>query len=72
MVEVISLPTFPPGNVWDLYILFLIAPILLRVLLLVGPFVKVTRQLSPHGGWIIKRIRELPIKGLGLIAFNEI
>ena len=72
MVEVISLPTFPPGNVWDLYILFLIAPILLRVLLLVGPFVKVTRQLSPHGGWILKRIRELPIKGLGLIAFNEI
>jgi len=71
VIDAISMPTIPPGNVWDLYILFLFIPFLLRFLLLARPFYRVTKQLVPHGGWILKRIRELPIKGLGIIAFNE-
>ena len=31
-----------------------------------------TKQLTPHGGWFLKRLNELPIKGLGILAFNEI
>ena len=31
-----------------------------------------TKQLVPHGKWFFKQIRELPIKGLGIIAFNEV
>ena len=72
MVEPISLPVFPPGNVWDLYILFLFVPFILRFLLLTRPFYRVTKQLVPHGKWFFKQIRELPIKGLGIIAFNEV
>lgn len=72
VIDAISMPTIPPGNVWDLYILFLFIPFLLRFLLLARPFYRVTKQLAPHGGWILKRIRELPIKGLGIIAFNEV
>lgn len=44
----------------------------MRILLLTGPFIRVTKQLSPHGGWILKRFRELPIKGFGMLAFNEV
>ena len=72
VVEPISLPEFPPGNVWDLYILFLFIPFILRFLLLTRPFYRVTKQLVPHGKWFFKQIRELPIKGLGIIAFNEV
>jgi hypothetical protein len=72
VIEALSMPTIPPGNVWDLYVLFLVVPFVLRFVLLTRPFIRVTKQLVPHGGWILKRIRELPIKGLGLIAFNEI
>ena len=72
VIEAISMPTIPPGNVWDLYVLFLFIPVLLRILLLARPFLRVTKQLVPHGGWILKRIKELPVKGLGIIAFNEI
>ena len=72
VIEAISMPTIPPGNVWDLYVLFLFIPVLLRILLLARPFSRVTKQLVPHGGWILKRIKELPVKGLGIIAFNEI
>ena len=72
MIEDISLPSFPPDSVWDLYILFLFVPFLLRITLLTRPFILVTKQLVPHGGWFLKRLKELPIKGLGIIAVNEI
>ena len=72
MAEALSLPVFPPENVWDLYILFLFIPFFLRFFLLTRPFYRVTKQLVPHGKWFFKQIRELPIKGLGIIAFNEV
>ena len=71
-IEPISFPTIPPENVWDLYILFLIVPFLLRFLLLTRPFYRVTKQLVPHGKWFFKQIRELPIKGLSIICVNEV
>lgn len=72
MVQPISIPAFPPEEVWGTYIWLLLIPFTLRVLLLTGPFTRVTKQLSPHSGWILKRFRELPIKGFGMLAFNEI
>jgi len=72
VVQPISIPAFPPEEVWGTYIWLLLIPFTLRVLLLTGPFTRVTKQLSPHSGWILKRFRELPIKGFGMLAFNEI
>ena len=72
VVEPISLPTIPPANIWDAYILFLFLPLIMRAILLAKPFLRVTKQLTPHGGWFLKRLNELPIKGLGILAFNEI
>ena len=72
MVEALSMPVFPPNNVWDLYILFLFLPFLFRMFFLTKPFYRVTKQLVPHGKWFLKQLKELPIKGLGLIAFNEV
>ena len=71
-IEPLSFPSIPPENVWDLYILFLFVPFLLRFLFLTRPFYRVTKQLVPHGKWFFKQIRELPIKGLGIIAFNDV
>jgi hypothetical protein len=72
VVEPLSLPSFPPINAWDAYILFLLVPMLMRIILLSRPFIRVTKQLAPHGGWFFKRLKELPIRGMGLLAFNEI
>jgi len=72
VVEPLSMLNFPPANVWDAYILFLFVPMFLRVVLLVRPFIRVTKQLAPHGGWLIKRLKELPVKGFTLLAVNEI
>ncbi|MBJ23898.1 MAG: hypothetical protein CMB64_04440 [Euryarchaeota archaeon] len=71
MVEPLALISFPPKNIWEAYILFLFIPMILRVFLLFNPFIKVTKQLIPHGEWALKKIKQLPIKGYGLLAFNE-
>ncbi len=72
MVEPISIPDFPPSDIWESYIWFLIIPMILRLVFLARPFIRVTKQLAPHSGWVLKQIRELPIKGFGLLAFNEV
>ena len=45
---------------------------LMRIIFLTNPFIRVTKQLVPHGGWAIKRLKDLPIKGYSLLIFNEI
>ncbi len=65
-------PSFPPGNVWEMYVGIIIwIPLLMRLVFLTGPFRRTLSKLVPHGGWVIKRIKEAPIKGLGLLMFNE-
>ena len=72
MVQPLGFIEIPPGNVWELYVLFLLIPGILRVMLLAKPFMSVTRQLAPHGGWVLKRLKDLPVKGYTLLALNEI
>ena len=71
MVEPLALISLPPKNIWEAYILFLFIPMILRIFLLINPFYNVTKQLIPHGEWVLKKIKELPVKGYGLLAFNE-
>ena len=71
MVQPFGLVEIPPSNVWELYIWFLFIPGILRAILLVRPFLSVTKQLAPHGGWIVKRLKELPVRGYTLLAANE-
>ena len=47
-------------------------PMVLRLLLLVVPFRRAISQLAPHSGWAFKQMRELPVKGFGILAMNEI
>ena len=42
------------------------------MVLLAKPFLSVTKQLAPHGGWVLKRLKELPVKGYTLLALNEV
>ena len=72
MVQPIGFVEIPPENVWELYVLFLLIPGILRLMLLAKPFLSVTRQLAPHGGWVLKRLKDLPVKGYTLLALNEV
>ena len=71
MVEPLTLISIPPKNIWEAYILFLFIPMFMRTILLISPFLRVTKQLAPHGSWALKRLKDLPVKGYSLLAFNE-
>lgn len=72
MVQPLQLPEFPPEGPWATYVLVIIwLPLVLRILFLLFPFRKAVSQLLPHSKWAFTQLRELPIRGIGLLAFNE-
>ena len=69
----VLIPPWPPGNPWDAYVLFIVwYPFLLRAILIGRPTVMVLRKLAPHRSWILSRLRDLPVKGLGILITNEV
>ena len=73
MIQPLQLPQFPPEGPWAAYVLVVIwLPLLLRAMLLVIPFRAVIRKFAPHSGWALKKLKELPVRGFGLLAINEI
>ena len=73
MVQPLQLPEIPPDGPWSAYVLVVIwLPLLLRVLFLLFPFRRAIARLAPHAGWAFKALRELPIRGIGLLVTNEI
>jgi hypothetical protein len=72
VVQSLQLPEVPPEGPWAAYVLVVIwLPLLLRVLFLLVPFRKAVYRLLPHTKWAFTQLRELPIRGIGLLAFNE-
>ena len=69
----LALPTFPPASPWDVYVVFVLwLPFIFRLFILAKPMRQVINKLSPHAGWAVKQLRTLPVKGMGLLIFNEI
>ena len=72
-VQPIALPNFPPEGPWDAYVSIIIwIPLILRILFLLIPFRNAIRKLTPHAGWALKQLRDLPVRGFGLLAANEL
>lgn len=72
VVQPLQLPEFPPEGPWAAYVLIVIwLPLLLRIMFLLVPFRKAVYRLLPHTKWAFMQLKELPIRGIGLLAFNE-
>ena len=73
MIQPLQLPEVPPDGPWAAYVLVVIwLPLVLRAMFLLIPFRKVIGKLAPHSGWALKKLKELPVRGFGLLAINEI
>ena len=73
MVEPIQLLEVPPSGPWAAYVLIVVwLPLVMRMLFLMFPFRRAILRLAPHTGWELKALRDLPIKGIGLLVANEI
>ena len=69
----IQLPEIPPEGPWAAYVLVVIwLPLLLRAMFLVVPFRTAIGKLAPHSGWALKQLKQLPVRGFGLLVANEI
>ena len=69
----IQLPEIPPEGPWAAYVLVVIwLPLLLRAMFLVVPFRIAIGKLAPHSGWALKQLKQLPVRGFGLLVANEI
>ena len=69
----IQIPDFPPEGPWAAYVLVVIwLPLFMRLMLLAWPFRRVIKRLAPHSGWALKQLKELPVRGFGLLAVNEV
>jgi len=72
VVQPLQLPEIPPEGPWAAYVLVIIwLPLLFRILFLLVPFRKAVYRLLPHTKWAFTQLRELPVRGIGLLAFNE-
>ena len=72
MAQPLQLPELPPEGPWAAYVLIVIwLPLVLRILFLFFPFRKAVYRLLPHTKWAFTQLRDLPIRGIGLLAFNE-
>jgi hypothetical protein len=73
VIQPLQLPDLPPEGPWAAYVLVVIwIPVLLRAMFLVIPFRTVIGKFAPHSGWALKKMKELPIRGFGILAINEI
>jgi len=73
VVEPLQLPEIPPEGPWSAYVLVIIwLPLLFRLIFLLFPFRRALARLVPHTKWALKALRELPIRGIGLLVANEI
>ena len=69
----IQIPEIHHAGPWDAYVLFILwLPFVFRLVILAKPMRQVINKLSPHAGWALKQLRTLPVKGMGLLVFNEI
>lgn len=72
MATPITTPSLPPEGPWDAYVLVIIwLPLLFRLLVLARPARQAIAKVAPHAGWALKQLRDLPVKGLRLLIFNE-
>ncbi len=69
----LSFPDFPPTGPWQAYLWYIVfLPFFFRLLLVTRPLYLVVKLMAPHGGWAIRQIRDLPIKGVPLLITNEV
>jgi len=73
VAQPLQFPEFPPEGPWATYVLVVIwLPMILRILFLLVPFRRALIRLAPHTRWAVKQLRDLPVRGIGLLAVNEI
>ena len=71
-MQAIYVPSIPPASPYEAYLLLLIIPFFFRMVMVVPPLFDIISKFGGDAKWFIARIREIRVKGLGLLILNEI
>ncbi len=70
-MEVLYYPSMPPASPYDAYLLLLIIPFMFRMVMVVPPLIDLIQKFGGDAKWYWGRIKQLRIRGLGLLLLNE-
>ena len=71
-MQAIYVPSIPPASPYEAYLLLLIIPFFFRMVMVIPPLFDIISKFGGDAKWFIARIREIRVKGLGLLILNEI
>jgi len=71
-MQAIYVPSIPPASAFEAYLLLLIIPFVFRLVMIVPPLFEIISKFGGDAKWFWSRIRQIRIKGLSMLIFNEI
>ena len=71
-MQAIYVPSIPPASAFEAYLLLLIIPFVFRLVMVVPPLFDIISKYGGDAKWFWGRIRQIRIKGLSLLIFNEV
>ena len=71
-MQAIYVPSIPPASAFEAYLLLLIVPFVFRLVMVIPPLFDIISKFGGDAKWFWGRIRQIRIKGLSLLIFNEI
>ena len=71
-MQAIYVPSIPPASAFEAYLLLLLIPFIFRLVMVIPPLFDIISKFGGDAKWFWGRIRQIRIKGLSLLVFNEI
>ncbi|MEE2812759.1 MAG: hypothetical protein VX627_07055 [Candidatus Thermoplasmatota archaeon] len=70
-MEFLHFPSIPPSSPYEAYLLVLIIPFMFRMVMVLPPLIDLIEKFGGDAKWYWGRIRQIRVKGLGLLLLNE-
>ena len=70
-MQAIYVPSIPPASAFEAYLLLLAIPFIFRLVMVVPPLLDIISKFGGDAKWFWGRIRQIRIKGLSVLIFNE-
>ncbi len=71
-MQAIYVPSIPPESPYEAYLLLLVIPFFFRIIMVIPPLFDIISKFGGDAKWFVARIREIRVKGLGMLILNEI
>ena len=71
-MQALYVPSIPPASAFEAYLLLLVIPFIFRLVMVIPPLFDIISKFGGDARWFWGRIRQIRIKGLSMLIFNEV